>query len=185
MSWVSWQEPDKNRGGKISRWIYCHQFQKHRHTYQFNQRDTSVNLHHLQRMKEWCLPAWYRSSVWLSSSGSYSIHELHPTDQTEIFHTKTLHPYHLLHFGVFYPTWSHKIRTSVHFLCNNVLCTFTAHFATFSKINVHRVALKRRLNTWILAHFYYVDIDTYCCGFIMLLQKRIAAVQNSISVPKS
>ncbi len=29
--------------------------------------------------------------MWLSSSGSYSIHELHPTDQTEIFHTKTLY----------------------------------------------------------------------------------------------
>ncbi len=30
-----------------------------------------------------------------------------------------------------------------------------------------------------LAHFYYVDIGTYCCVFITLLQKRIAAVQNS------
>ncbi len=27
--------------------------------------------------------------------------------------------------------------------------------------------------------FYYMDIGTYCRVFIMLLQKRIAAVQNS------
>ncbi len=27
--------------------------------------------------------------------------------------------------------------------------------------------------------FYYVDIGTFCCVFITLLQKRIAAVQNS------
>ncbi len=30
-----------------------------------------------------------------------------------------------------------------------------------------------------LAHFYHVDIGTYCCVFITLLQKRIVAVQNS------
>ncbi len=55
-----------------------------------------------------------------------------------------------------------KIRTFVHFLCDTVLVT-----------------LKHRLNTWTLARFYYVDIGTYCCVFITLLQKRIAAVQNS------
>ncbi len=30
--------------------------------------------------------------------------------------------------------------------------------------------------------FYYVGIGTYCCVFITLLQKRIAAVQNSDNV---
>ncbi len=55
----------------------------------------------------------------------------------------------------------------------------TAHFAAVSKRNAHWVALKHRLNTWTLAHFYYVDIGTYCCVFITLLQIRIAAVQNS------
>ncbi len=54
-----------------------------------------------------------------------------------------------------------------------------ARFTSVSKRNVHWVALKHRLNTWTLAHFYYIDIGTYCCVFIMLLQKRIAAVQNS------
>ncbi len=40
------------------------------------------------------------------------------------------------------------------------------------------MALKHRLNTWTLAYIYNVDIGTYCCVFITLLQKRIAAVQN-------
>ncbi len=52
-------------------------------------------------------------------------------------------------------------------------------FAAVSKRNIHLVALKYRLNMWTLAHFYYIDIGTYCCVFIALLQKRIAAVQNS------
>ncbi len=34
---------------------------------------------------------------------------------------------------------------------------------------------------WTLAHFYYVDIGTYCCVFITLLQKRIAAVMNPVA----
>ncbi len=55
----------------------------------------------------------------------------------------------------------------------------TAHFAAVSKINVHWVVLKHRLNTWTLAHIYYIDIGTYCCVFITLLQKRIASFQNS------
>ncbi len=55
----------------------------------------------------------------------------------------------------------------------------TARFAAVSKRNVHWVALNHRLNTWTLACFYYVDIGTYCCVCITLLQKRIAAVQNS------
>ncbi len=33
--------------------------------------------------------------------------------------------------------------------------------------------------TFLLLCFYYVDIGTHCCVFIMFLQKRIAAVQNS------
>ncbi len=53
----------------------------------------------------------------------------------------------------------------------------TAHFAAVSKRNVHWVALKHRLNTWTLAHFYYVDVGTYCCVFITLLQKCIAAAE--------
>ncbi len=78
-----------------------------------------------------------------------------------------------------YTTWSHK---------NTYLCALslwhrfmylTARFAAVSKRNVQWVALKHRLNTWTLAHFYYVDIGTYCCVFITLLQKCIAAVQNS------
>ncbi len=53
----------------------------------------------------------------------------------------------------------------------------TAHFAAVSKRNVHWVALKHRLNMWTLTCFYYVDISTYCCVFIMLLQKRIALLK--------
>ncbi len=55
----------------------------------------------------------------------------------------------------------------------------TARFTTVSKRNVHWVALKHRFNTWTLAHFYYVDIGTYWCVFIKLLQKHIVSVQNS------
>ncbi len=76
-------------------------------------------------------------------------------------------------------TWSHN---------NTYLCALsvrhrftyrTIRFAALSKRNVHWVALKHKLNMWTLAHFYYVDIGTYCCVFITLLQKRIALVQNS------
>ncbi len=55
----------------------------------------------------------------------------------------------------------------------------TASFTAASKRNVHWVALKHRLNIWNLARFYYVDIGTYCCVFITLLQKSFAAVHNS------
>ncbi len=49
----------------------------------------------------------------------------------------------------------------------------TARFSAVSKRNVHWVVLKHR-------HvFYCVDIGTYCCVFITLLQIRIAAVHNS------
>ncbi len=79
----------------------------------------------------------------------------------------------------FSSTWSHKTT----YLCTlSVRRRFlyrTACFAAVSKRNVHWVALIHRLNTWTLAHFYYVDISTYCYVFITLLQKRIAAVQNS------
>ncbi len=54
----------------------------------------------------------------------------------------------------------------------------TVHFAAISKRNVYWLALKHRLYTWTLARFYY-DIGTYCCAFIMLLQVRIAEIQNS------
>ncbi len=63
----------------------------------------------------------------------------------------------------------------------------TARFAAVTKRNVHWVALKHRLNTWTLAHFYYVDIGTYCCIFMKLLQKRNAAGSEFIypgSFPK-
>ncbi len=67
-------------------------------------------------------------------------------------------------------------------ICTSVRHRFaylTARFTAVSKRNVHWVALKHRLNTWTLTHFYYIDIGTNCCVFITLLQKRIAAVQNS------
>ncbi len=68
-------------------------------------------------------------------------------------------------------TWSHK----------NVYLFYVpyAHFAAVTKRNVHWVALKHRFNTRTLAHFEYVDIDTYCCVYIKLLQEHIVAVQNS------
>ncbi len=50
----------------------------------------------------------------------------------------------------------------------------TARFAAVSLSGA-----KTQVNTWTLAHFYYVDRGTYYCVFITLLQKRIAAVQNS------
>ncbi len=53
-----------------------------------------------------------------------------------------------------------------------------ARFAVVSKRNVLWVVLKHRLNTWILARFYYVDIGTYCSVFITLLQVSNALVQN-------
>ncbi len=65
-----------------------------------------------------------------------------------------------------------KMRASVHFLAR-LFSRFTAHFQRYW------VALKHRFNTWTLARFYYVHIDTYCCVFNKLLQQHIAAVQNS------
>ncbi len=173
MSWVSWQEPDKNRGGKISRWIYCHQFQKHRHTYQFNQRDTSVNLHHLQRMKEWCLPAWYWSSVWLSSSGSYSIHELHPTDQTEIFHTKTLYIHTicfilvcfiqpgLIKYVPLYTFCATPFYVPYCALCRifKDKCPLSGTKTQVKYVNTGTFLLRRY--RYILLWFYYVATETY------------------------
>ncbi len=44
---------------------------------------------------------------------------------------------------------------------------------------IEYVTNKITLNLETLAHFHYAYIGTYCCVFIMLLQKRIAAVQNS------
>ncbi len=67
---------------------------------------------------------------------------------------------------------------------------FTARFAAVSKkfplsgaktqvkyMNPGTFLLRRY--RYILMCFYYVDIGTYWCVFITLLQKRIAAVQNS------
>ncbi len=72
-----------------------------------------------------------------------------------------------------------KIRTSALF-SETVFTYLTAFFAAVSKRDVHWVALKHRLNTWILAHFYYVDIGTYCCFYYVATGRlRIAAVQNS------
>jgi len=51
----------------------------------------------------------------------------------------------------------------------------TARFTVVSKRNVHWVVLKHRFNS---GTFYYVNIGTYCCVFIKLLQEHIAAVQN-------
>ncbi len=79
----------------------------------------------------------------------------------------------------YFTTWSYKNTYLSALSVRHRVTYITAHFAAVSKRNVHWVALKHRLNMWTLAHFYYVDIGTYCCVFIMLLQKRIVAVQNS------
>ncbi len=82
-------------------------------------------------------------------------------------------------FGQKITTWSQK---NTHLCALSVRHRFmylTARFTAVSKRNVHWVALKHRFNTWTLAHLYYVDIGTYCCVFITLLQKHIVAVQNS------
>ncbi len=77
------------------------------------------------------------------------------------------------------PTWSHKNTYLCALSVRHRFMFLTARFAAVSKRNVHWVALKHRLNTWTLAHFYYVHIGTYCSVFIKLLQERIASVQNS------
>ncbi len=76
-------------------------------------------------------------------------------------------------------TWSHKNTYLCALSVRHSFTHLTERLAAVSKRNVHWVALKHRLNMWTLAHFYYVDIGTYCCVFITLLQVRIAAVQNS------
>ncbi len=76
-------------------------------------------------------------------------------------------------------TWSHKNTYHCALSVRHRFTYPTAHFTAVSKRNVHWVALKHRLNTWTLARFYYLDIGTYCCVFLTLLQKLIAAVQNS------
>ncbi len=61
-----------------------------------------------------------------------------------------------------------KIHTSVHFLCDTVFkekCPLSGAKTQVKYVNP--------------GTFYYVDIGTYCCVFITLLHKRIAAVQNS------
>ncbi len=81
--------------------------------------------------------------------------------------------------NIFSATWSHKNTYLCQLSVRHRFTYLTARFTAVSKRNVHWLALKHRLNTWTLARFYYVDIGTYCCAFIKLLQKRIAAVQNS------
>jgi len=76
-------------------------------------------------------------------------------------------------------TWSYKNTHLCALSVRHCFMYLTARFAAVSKRNVHWVTLKHRLNTWTLARFYSVDIGTYRCVFIMLLQERIAAVQNS------
>ncbi len=78
-----------------------------------------------------------------------------------------------------FSTWSHKNTYRCALSVRHRFTYLTACFTAVSKRNVHWVALKHRLNTWTLARFYYVDLDTYFCVFIKLLQKRIAVVQNS------
>ncbi len=82
-----------------------------------------------------------------------------------------------------------KIRNSLHFLCNTVLCTLL-HVSPQIQREIETsvwVALKHRLNTWTLGQFYYIDVSTYCCFFITLLQKHIVAAEFKYpgSVPKS
>ncbi len=76
----------------------------------------------------------------------------------------------------YFTTWSHKNL----FLCALFSETvFTYLTARLPQFHIHWVALKHGLNTWTLAHFYHVDVGTYCCVIIKLLQERIVAVQNS------
>ncbi len=76
-------------------------------------------------------------------------------------------------------TWSHKNTYLCALSVRHCFTYLTAHFAAVSKRNVHWVALKHGFNMWTLARFYYVDIGTYRCVFILLLQERTAVVKNS------
>ncbi len=67
-----------------------------------------------------------------------------------------------------------KIRTSVHFFYVPY-CTFRRSFKEKCLLS----GAKTQVQYVNPARFYYVDIGTYCCAFIMLLQVRIMAVQNS------
>ncbi len=71
--------------------------------------------------------------------------------------------------GANLPTWSHKNTYLCALSVRHRFTYLSARFAAVSKRHVHWVALKHRLNTWTLARFYYVDIGTYCCVFIMLI----------------
>ncbi len=64
----------------------------------------------------------------------------------------------------FLPIWSHKNAYLCALSVRHRFTFLTARFATVSKGNVHWEALKHRLNTWTLAHFYYVATGTYCGG---------------------
>ncbi len=90
----------------------------------------------------------------------------------------TFYYYYDLQNHIFFQPGLIKIRTSVHFLCDNVFVpysTFRRSFKDKYPLSGAKTQVKY-VNTGI---FYYVDIGTYCCVFVTLLQKHIAAVQNS------
>ncbi len=69
------------------------------------------------------------------------------------------------HFSGLNATWSYKYTYLCALSVRHRFMYLTARFAAVSKINFHWVALKHRLNTWTLAHLYYVDIGTYYCFY--------------------
>ncbi len=77
-----------------------------------------------------------------------------------------------------------KIRTSLHFLCDTVL-RILLHVSPQFQRETLLLFFKEKCDAKIQVKylnpitFYYVDIGTYCCVFVTLLQKRIVAVQNS------
>ncbi len=77
-----------------------------------------------------------------------------------------------------------KIRTSLHFLCNTVL-RILLHVSPQFQRETLLLLFKEKCGAKIQVKyvnpitFYYVDIGTYCCVFVALLQKRIVAVHYS------
>ncbi len=77
------------------------------------------------------------------------------------------------------PTWSHKNTYLCVLTVRHRLTYLTVRFARSFKEKCPLSGAKTLVKYVNAGTFYYVDIDTYCCVFIALLQKRIAAVQNS------
>ncbi len=75
--------------------------------------------------------------------------------------------------------WSHKNTYLCALSVRHRFTYLTARFAAVSKRNVHWVALKHRLNTWTLAHFYYSRYRYILLCFYRCYRNCIAAVQNS------